>query len=260
MQLRAVVVDDEAPARQELSYILKELGVEVVRSAGNWDDALQAVNSEKPDIVFLDIELHDELNGLQVAAKLLELEHAPVIIFATAYDKYAVKAFEVNAVDYILKPFDKERIEKTIKRIKKRELSEKELTSKLHKLVSNLQAGEQNRSEIKKITKISAVKNGTIIPIDQSDIIYVWAEGRTSKIKTFDSKFNTAFSFGELLEKLDPIKFLKTHRSYCVNMDKIKEVQPMFKGTFNLVMNDKENSQVPVSRNFSKDLKMRLGI
>ncbi|QNG60765.1 LytR/AlgR family response regulator transcription factor [Metabacillus idriensis] len=246
--LKAFIVDDEPLARDELKYLLlRSKRVEIVGEADCIEDAIQQIPDRKPHLVFLDIELAED-SGLQLAEQIRALEPAPAIIFATAYDEYALKAFELNAVDYILKPFDEMRIQQTLDKISSLKSIggiDAQSISRSYKM-----AGEQTG-------KIALLVEERIVLVDIPTIVYVGsAEGKTI-IKTIELEYKTGDPLVTVEKKLNPDAFLRVHRSFLVNMHHISEIEPWFNSTYNLIM--KDGSKIPVSRTYVKELKQRLG-
>lgn len=254
--IRIFIVDDEAPARDELKYLLEQMGdVSVVGMARNGREALELIPLAKPQVVFLDIQMPD-LSGLAVACELLALmgdEGFPLLVFATAFDQHALEAFEVQALDYILKPFSAERLEKTMERLRrtleKHPVVNEVGVQKLDKILSLLEKPAQ--------PKLPVEENERIILLEAGEITYARVEGRHVLVKTRDASYKTGYSLSELEERLG---LLQTHKSYMVNREMVREVVPWFNGTYNLVMADQEKSQVPVSRTYVKSVRQALRI
>jgi two-component system, LytTR family, response regulator LytT len=279
MTLKALIVDDEQLARDELQYLLSSIeDVEVVAQGKNGIEAIALVPRLEPDVVFLDVQMPG-LDGFAVLRKLLEKtgpETLPQIIFATAFDKYAVRAFEVNAVDYLLKPFDRVRLEQALDRVRARlqnpalqnptlqnpaqighdlppsgprtpTLSREQVDSLIRLLEQQSGAapanGRNNSSRI-------VVQAGTrMLLVDQKELCFAAIDEGVISVSTptieGQSKCRT---LEELLELLDPQIFWRAHRSYVVNINHIKEVVPWFKSSYQLRMNDRKNTEIPVSR------------
>lgn len=252
LKLKALIVDDEYPARQELRHALSTDDVEIVGEATNAQEALALIKALDYQVLFLDISMPG-MSGLELGAIIQELPKRPNIVFVTAYDEYAVSAFEVNAVDYILKPFEPKRLKKAIDKVIKitQEASaEREAEPKTTSLPPN-----QIRIE-----RIPAEKQGKTILVAESDIFYAFTEQDYVYIKTFNNKLFTRFTLKELEARLNPNVFFRTHRCYLVNLHKVKEIVPFFNGTYNLTVEDQETSEVPVSRAQAKKLKKILGL
>ncbi|WP_258358759.1 LytR/AlgR family response regulator transcription factor [Moorella sulfitireducens] len=247
--IRALIVDDEEPARQELRYYIEQnADFTVCGEAAGGSEALELAYSLLPDVVFLDIELWD-LDGVEVARLLLKQERAPLIIFATAYDDYAVQAFELNAVDYLLKPFTAERVTTTLARV--RQLLQQHETPSLAGLLNQLAAN-------RKTTKVAAWKEDRLLIIDPGEIIYAEAQGHQVLLKTHQGILRFTGTLQELEEKLDR-SFLRVHRSFIINLDQVREVVPYFHGTYRLLLKDQEKTEIPVGRTYLKDVRSVLG-
>jgi two-component system LytT family response regulator/two-component system response regulator LytT len=273
MTLKALIVDDEQLARDELQYLLGSIDdVEVVAQGKNGIEAIDLVPRLEPDVVFLDVQMPG-LDGFAVLRKLLEKtgpETLPQIIFATAFDKYAVRAFEVNAVDYLLKPFDRARLEQALDRVRARlqspasqnpaqaghdpavsaprspALSQQQIDSLIRLIEQQSSAVPNNGRSSSKIV----VQAGTrMLLVDQKELCFAAIDEGIISISTptieGQSKCRT---LEELLELLDPQIFWRAHRSYVVNINHIKEVVPWFKSSYQLRMNDRKNTEIPVSR------------
>ncbi|MGN1402665.1 MAG: LytR/AlgR family response regulator transcription factor [Bacillus sp. (in: firmicutes)] len=243
--LKVYIVDDEMFARDELKYLLnRSRQVEVIGENDCIEDALGEIASTKPDLVFLDIELADE-SGLQLARDLEQLESPPAVVFATAYDEYALSAFDFNAVDYILKPFDEDRILKTLDKIKS--------IQKIGK--TKRQEPVFQQGDIHK--KLAICVDERIILLPYEDICYVESHEGKTVIKTNQSlhKVNETLAYWE--KRLPGGPFARVHRSFIVNMEQIAEIEPWFNSTYNLILQD--GSKVPVSRTYGKKLKQLVG-
>lgn len=253
--LKSLIVDDEMPAREELKYILSKMeNIEVVGEATHGMEALELINKFKPDIVFLDIEM-PKISGIDVARKLLEKNHRPKIIFVTAYDKFAVDAFEVNAIDYLLKPISEERLKKTLRKINSiKERDEVADYGKIKEIIEEIQG-----NKIEYLSRISVYYKDKLIPIVTKDIFYITIEDKTTIIVTENKKYEVNWSLNELMEKLNPKDFFRSHKSYIVNLNKIESVEPWFNYTYNINLRDKKEI-VPVSRSHTKEFKRIMNI
>lgn len=249
MPINTVIVDDERPARDELAYLLKGFPeVNVVAQGKNGLEALVLIKEHSPDLVFLDVEMPG-LNGFGVIKKLVERKlHLPQIVFATAYDHYAVQAFEVNAVDYVLKPFDKARIARAVQRAKKMVEAHASPVERLETLVGQLgAAGPKPRAAHP--VKLLVKSQSRMILVDAENMIYASIQDGAITIFARDTEGVSNFrTVEELMAALDPGVFWRPHRSYLVNINHIKEVVPWFKSSYMLKMDDKRASEIPVSR------------
>jgi len=245
MPLSAVIVDDEQLARHELAYLLSGADVNVVAQGKNGLEAVNLIREHTPDLVFLDVQMPG-LDGFGVIKKLLDRRiPLPKIVFATAFDQYAVKAFEVNAVDYILKPFDKKRVAQSVEKARaKIEAGGPE--EKLETLVRMLES--QKPSTAKILIKAA----GRLFLADPKDICYATIEDGVITVATsghagMEGQSNCR-TLEELFESLDPHLFWRAHRSFLVNINHIREVVPWFKSSYQLRMDDKKQTEIPVSR------------
>lgn len=263
-KLKALIVDDEYPARSELRFLLNKFNnIEVVGEATNAQEALTLINALDYSILFLDIEMPG-MNGLEVGARVQEMNNPPHVVFVTAYDDYAVSAFEVNAVDYILKPFDEKRLTQTINKIvkineRRRQQTANENTEN-EQTVPEVQPPINTDAQKIKIDRIPAEKQGKTILVNESDIIYAFTEQDYVYIKTQSDKLFTRFTLKELESRLNHAVFFRTHRCYLVNLHKVKEIIPFFNGTYTLIVEDNDKSEVPVSRAQAKKLRKILGM
>jgi len=256
MPINTVIVDDERPARDELAFLLKGLPeINVVAQGKNGLEAVALIKEHSPDLVFLDVQMPG-LDGFGVIKKLVERKlPIPQIVFATAYDHYAVQAFEVNAVDYVLKPFDKTRISQAVQRAKKMVEANTSPVQRLETLVNKLDAGEAKARAAAPV-KLLVKSQERMILIDADDMIY--ASIQDGAITIFSREIEGVSNYRtveDLMEALDESTFWRPHRSYLVNIKHIKEVVPWFKSSFMLKMNDKRASEIPVSRAQTKRLR-----
>jgi two-component system, LytTR family, response regulator LytT len=259
MPLSAVIVDDEQLARDELAYLLKNTGdVNVVAQGKNGLEAISLIKEHSPDLIFLDVQMPG-LDGFGVIKRLLDKKITlPKIVFATAFDQYAVKAFEVNAVDYLLKPFDKKRVAQSVQRARAQQEAEGLPAEKIDNLVRMLQAPKTHSSKI----LLKAV--GRMFLVDQREICYASIEDGVITVVTAGTSSMEGHSncrtLEELLASLDPGMFWRAHRSYLVNINRIREVVPWFKSSYQLRMDDKKQSEIPVSRSQTKRLRELFGL
>jgi len=260
MPLSAVIVDDEQLARDELSFLLKDVGdVNVVAQGKNGVEAVHLIREHNPDLVFLDVQMPG-LDGFGVIKKLLDKKVVlPKIVFATAFDQYAVKAFEVNAVDYLLKPFDKKRVAQSIQRVRAKMESGASPNDKLETLVRMLESQKEQTT-----SKVLIRSMGRLLLVDQRDICYASIEDGVISVVTAGPTGGEGQSncrtLEELLDSLDSKLFWRAHRSYLVNINRIKEVVPWFKSSYQLRMDDKKQTEIPVSRAQTKRLRELFGL
>ena len=257
MALSAVIVDDEQLARDELSYLLKSVeDVNIVAQGRNGLEAINLIKEHSPDLVFLDVQMPG-LDGFGVIKKLVDRKIAlPQIVFATAYDQYAVKAFEVNAIDYVLKPFDKKRVAQAIEKARRKIQSAG--AAGHEKLDTLMKLLEAQRPQNSKVLLRSA---GRLFLVDQKDVCFASIEdGIISLVATNLEGESNCRTLEELLDGLDSETFWRAHRSFVVNINRIKEVVPWFKSSYQLRMDDKKQTEIPVSRAQTKRLRELFGL
>ncbi len=262
--LRAVLVDDERLAREELGYLLGQLGgVEVIGQAGDGLEAVETIDRLQPDLVFLDVQMPG-LTGFDVARRMVDLEAGAQIVFVTAFDSRAIEAFEVNAVDYLLKPVDPARLDTAVQRVRRRIALERsdateasaaippDQIERLVRLVSERQA---RREQL-------AVKVGDRLMLAQAEDI-VCASMADETITIVTSQYTGTSNYrtlDDLHARLDPGVFWRVHRSHIVNINQIKEIVPWFSRNYILRMKDEKASEIPVSRTQTRRLREYLKI
>ena len=265
MDMRAVLVDDEQLARDELGYLLGQVGgVDIIGQAGHGDEALTTIEQLQPDVVFLDVQMPG-LNGFEVARRMVQNHSPSHIIFVTAFDQHAIEAFEVNAVDYLLKPVDPMRLEVAVDRVRRRMAAERPAEGngnganvnpadleKIIQLVTERQS-RRERLAIKVAERFLLVQSEEIIYASLADegiTVVTSQHSGTSNYRTLD----------ELQDRLDPSVFWRVHRSHLVNINKIKEIVPWFSRNYILRMQDAKSTEIPVSRTQTKRLREYLKI
>ena len=260
MDLRAVLVDDEQLARDELGFLLGQVGgVEIIGQAGNGVEALTAIDKLQPDVVFLDVQMPG-LTGFEVARRMLDTRALPQIIFVTAFDQHAIEAFEVNAVDYLLKPVDPARLEIAVDRARRRISIDRKLDlgdvapafvqAQIEKIVRLVAERQQRRDRlaIKVGARFMLVQAEEIIYaslVDEGIVVVTLKHSGTSNYRTLD----------ELQARLDPSVFWRVHRSHLVNINKIKEIVPWFSRNYILKMKDAKTTEITVSRTQTRRLR-----
>lgn len=262
MTLTALIVDDELLARRELQYLLEKTGsVSIVAEGSNGIEAVDLIRVHKPDLVFLDVQMPG-LDGFAVLKKLIDRKiPLPQVVFATAYDQYAVRAFEVNAFDYLLKPFDLRRVTRTVEKAVSRLATPPEIlnASRLDTLLHLLE--EQTRTPTSVATtappgKVVLRTQSRLLLIDQREICFASIdEGVITVITSHLEGQSNCRTLDELAAQLDAAIFWRTHRSFLVNLNHIREVVPWFNSSYQLRMDDQKKSDVPVSRSQTKRLK-----
>lgn len=253
--LRTVVVDDEQLAREELCFLLGELGgIDVVAQASDGVEALRVIEEYTPDVVTLDVQMPG-LTGFEVARRLLRAGMPSEVVFVTAYDQHAIQAFEVNAVDYLLKPVESGRLATAIERVRKRLETVRPPAAKtrpedLEKLLQLLSDRQDRREQL-------AVKIGDRFLLIQSDeVVHASVEDEVITVVTNSLSGTSNYrTLDELQTRLDPAVFWRVHRSHLVNINKIKEIVPWFSRNYMLKMKDGKGTEIPVSRAQTKRLR-----
>lgn len=251
LPISAIIADDEDLARAELKYLLDEIGdVEVVGEASNGLEAVELIRKLDPAIAFLDIQMPG-LDGLSVVRRLRESGiEPPHIVFSTAYDQFAVEAFRLEATDYLLKPVERERLEETLERARRLisdRISEPAATTPaprgpvLNRLL--VRSGQRN------------------LIVDPLELIFATIDGGVITLVTTQLEGQSSYrTLEELQSALDSDVFWRAHRSFVVNINRIREVVPWFKSTYQLKMDDKKGSEIPVSRLQSRRLREMLNL
>jgi two-component system LytT family response regulator len=245
--MRIVIADDEPLAREKLRLMLSaEPGIEIVAECKNGDETIRALNTRNPDLLMLDIQMPG-LDGFQVLSRFSP-DAMPMIIFTTAYDRHAVKAFEANALDYLLKPFDQERLRQAVNRARTELLraDDREATHRILNFLS-LNAGKQLPSE-----RMVIKSGGRVIFLSVDEIDWVEAAANYVKINVGKQAYLLRKGIGEIAERLDPSQFVRIHRSAIVNVKRIKELQPVNSGEYIVVLRD--GKELSCSRGYREGL------
>ncbi|KRL01668.1 LytR/AlgR family response regulator transcription factor [Liquorilactobacillus capillatus] len=245
--MNILIVDDEPLSRSELAYLLKQnITVTNIAEAEGTKDALAVLFSQNIDLIFLDISLNEE-NGFTLANELKQLANPPLVIFATAYDKYALQAFDINAIDYVLKPFEQTRINQALKKANAALLNQQHLSKPEKKTVK------------KAADFITLTTDEKTAVIKTKDILSATVDNGLLTVTTTDQRtFVSHETLSWVKNQLDPQKFMQVHRSAIVCVDCIREIQPWFNHTFVLILAN--DARVPVGRSFIKELKQRLNM
>lgn len=294
MTHRALLVDDESPARKELRFLLQDYtDLQIIGEATNALEALELVNNLDYSVVFLDIDMPG-VKGIDLARQIKERENAPAVIFITAHEEYAVDAFNVNALDYLLKPINPKRLEQALQKVFERSFTDPaggssnglsntfNSTNTLNAAygangaaAANAPAPAQNIPTPQQIIPASTEPLGTVtrplevVPAEHrgktillrpEEIIYIFTDKDNVFVKTHKESYLTRFTLKELEARLNPSLFFRSHRCYLVNIQRMRELIPYFNGTYSVVVDDHERSEVPVSRTQSRKLKEILGI
>lgn len=249
MVLKALIVDDEYPARMELRYQLENFpDVEIIGEATNAREALRLISALDYDVIFLDVQMPG-MTGVELVKQLKGREPMPKVVFVTAYENYAVPAFELRAVDYLLKPFESQRLAETVQRLR-----ESAAPSEGGGAPARAEGEESGRRQ-PALSFLMAEKDDKQIPVPLSDIVFIFSEGYNVFAQTHGERFLVRYTLQELTERLPPEQFFRSHRSYLVNIFQVKEISPYFNGAYILKVKDKEQSEVIVSRSNVKRMK-----
>lgn len=250
--IRVLLVDDEPLAREMIREMLKDDSeAEVAGECVNGREAIEAIQEHNPDLIFLDVQM-PEIGGFDVLEALKSV-HMPHVIFVTAYDQYAVRAFEVHALDYLLKPFDRERFDSAWRRAKAHILATRngEMDQRILAILEELKAGS------KYLERLVIKSGGRVFFLDTDDIDWIEAEGNYVSVHTGKKSHLLRETISSLEAQLDPKKFLRIHRSSIVKIDRIKELQPWFHGEYRVILLD--GTQLTLSRNYRENLQEALG-
>lgn len=238
-----MIVEDEKLARDELKYLInKDTDFEVIFEAGDGKKALEILDNNSIELLFLDIKIPG-ITGMEIARTLKDKENSPYIIFTTAYDEYAVEAFQLSAVDYLLKPISDQRLEESLKKVKKELNNKSNYNQRLENLFANLNAKNKDKS----LDKIAVMEKDYYLMLDFKDVYYFSTKEKKVWAHCHKKSYMTAFQLKEL-ESMLPEQFFRIHKSYIVNLKHIKAVIPWFKGKYQVLMEDFSEHKIPVSR------------
>jgi two-component system LytT family response regulator len=251
--IRTILVDDEAPARSRLRQLLKaEPGFRILAECTNGQQALEAIQKEKPDLVFLDMQM-PRLGGLEVCEAVAKTGATmPLVIFVTAYDEYALKAFEVHAIDYLLKPFDRERFQKALTHARETLTRARSAgtDSRIEALLSDLRANTRHPD------RLVFKQNGRVVFVRVETIDWIEADGNYVRMHAGTEAHYLRETLAGLEGQLPAGKFMRISRSAIVNLDRIKELQPLFYGDYAVILRD--GSKLNMSRNYRDRLETLL--
>lgn len=250
--MNVIIIDDESPARKRLRRLLTahNATVSIVGEAANGTEARELIDRLKPDLVFLDIQMPG-LNGFEV---LQQVKYIPVVVFTTAFDQYALKAFETNSVDYLLKPIEAGRLAQTISKIER-------LTAKADKgqIDKFIELAEQFKPK-KEVTAFPVKVGDTIHLVRLEEVVYIEAKDKYTSLHTLNGKeYLTDVSLKTMEEKL-PANFVRVHRAFTINQDHLLEISKYFQGRFILKMNDRTNTKITTGSTYSDSIKAGFGI
>jgi two-component system, LytTR family, response regulator len=257
MKIKTLIVDDEQPARDELAFLLKSFtDLEIAGQGKNGVEAVSLIRELEPQLVFLDVQMPG-LDGMGVVKRLLEKKvPLPIFVFVTAYEHYAVHAFEVNALDYLLKPLSRARLEKTVAKVRRVIETARTSSEKLDRLVQMV----EERPAVQK-TRLTVKSGGRLFLVDSDEVIFAAIEDGVISIVTKDLEGQSNFrTVEELQAVLDPNTFWRVHRSFLVNINRVKEIVPWFKSSYQLKMDDRKQTEIPVSRAQTRKLRELLNL
>ena len=246
--MRILIVDDEPPARERLKRLLADIeDVELIGEAADGPHAVEMIEEEQPDLVLLDIQMP----GLDGFGVIEALEEPLPVVFVTAYDEYAIHAFEVNALDYLLKPFSRERLEQAIHRAQEAQAEGQDLTSRLAPLLESL------ASQGHHLTRLAVRDGSRIRVLNAEEVDWIGIENEKTCVHVGNESYPIRRTLADLEARLDPERFFRAHRSAIVNLDRVKEVIPWFKGSHKLRLTT--GAEVDLSRARARTLREILG-
>lgn len=245
MKMTCIIIDDEALARDLLvEFLSSNENIEIIAQCSKGSDAVKQINELEPDLIFLDVQMPG-MDGFEV---LEQIEHKPYVIFTTAYDQYAIKAFDQNAVDYLLKPLDEERFNLALKRAADRIQHDQ---NNIDKLLNNIKKKDDSYS-----THLFVQKSEKLLNIPTGDIMHLEASGDYTVLTTAKDQYLSSSGIGKLEEKLDPEKFIRIHRSTIINLNYLKEIEKHFNG--GLIVKMENGKTFPVSRTYAKLIRKKV--
>ena len=251
-EIKVIVVDDELLGRERILSLLREhADIKIVGECANGREAVEAIQNLKPDLVFLDVQM-PKIDGFDVV-EIIGAENMPMVIFVTAYDEHAIRAFEINAVDYLLKPFDKERFEKAFDRAK-REIKRQESPTEIKENLRELLKEVKNEPSYLKRIPVKSASGTTFVPTEEID--WISASGHYLELHTSNKTHLIREKLSVIETKLDPQIFMRIHRSTIVNLDRIKSLHPMFNGDQLVIL--KNGRELNLSRNYYDKLMIHL--
>ena len=247
-KIRAVIIDDEPFARERVRRLLADdAEIEIVCEAGDGIEAVKVIKEKSPDLIFLDVQMPGK-DGFEVLASL-GAEETPVVIFLTAYDRYAVKAFEAAALDYLLKPFDEERLEKAVARAKT-------ALQKPSAESDQIETGEMLASEGEYLDRVLVKKGGRVFFFKTDEIEWVEAYGNYVRLHFENATYLLRETLSGLETRLDPQKFVRVHRSGLVNVELIREIETLSGGRARIIL--KSGAELETSRRLNRQLSRML--
>jgi two-component system, LytTR family, response regulator len=247
MSIRTIIVDDVDLARERIKLLLGDTELEIVAECANGREAIKAISQLKPDLVFLDIQM-PKIGGFEVV-ETIGVEEMPAVIFVTAYDEFALRAFEINAVDYLLKPFDEARLKRAVERARReilRQAPAGEVEEKLRRLLNEVRSGPKYLKRI----PVKSARHTTLVLTEEID--WISSAGHYLELHTGGEKHLIREQLSRLEAKLDPEKFVRIHRSIIVNLNSIKSLHPLFNGDHLVIL--KNGRELNLSRTYHEKL------
>ena len=259
-KIKTLIIDDEPLARRNIRLLLeKDPQIEILEECRNGREAVKAINTHSPDLIFLDIQM-PEMDGFDVLARVGP-EHIQAIVFVTAFDQYALKAFDVHALDYLLKPFDDERFAHALERAKT-QIEAREIDRLSKRLLALLEERESERTGAREhtnyLTRLMIKVAGRVTLLKVEDIDYIEADGNYAKLHVGKKSHLLREKMNDLEGRLDPAKFVRIHRSVIVNLDRIKEMHPHFNGDYIVVLEDGRKLRLSRSRRENLEARLKL--
>lgn len=248
--IRTIVADDEQPALDELCFLLRDFAdVEIVGQARDGLDAFRQIAAAQPQLALLDVQMPG-LDGFQVVREIQALEYAPLVIFVTAFDRYAIQAFEVSAVDYLLKPVSADRLVRALDRVRARLAGDTRLDQRLSQFLADLPM------RTRRLTRIPVRRRKNLHLIETHDIVFAQVKDGVVFIQTRDSEDVVSYrTLEEFATELNPEMFHRVHRSYLANVEHIREIIPQASGNYELLMDDRDGTRIPLSRQHARELR-----
>ena len=250
MKHKVYIVEDEKPARERLEkFISKFQEFELIGFSESGKNAAIEIDSLKPDLIFLDIQLTD-ITGIDL---LHLLSWKPQVIFTTAFNEYAIQAFDLQAIDYLLKPFSEERFKMAVEKSLKQLSGEKYNINQFKQLLNDW------KPQTDYLTRIPSKIGDKIYIINEDDVVYITSEDKLVFAYLFETKFLINYTLEQLLSRLNPDKFFRIHRSTIVNMDYVKTIETWFAGCYRMIVKDNKKTELTISRSAGKLLRQKLG-
>lgn len=250
MKHKVYIVEDEKPARERLEkFISKFQEFELIGFSESGKNAAIEIDSLKPDLIFLDIQLTD-ITGIDL---LHLLSWKPQVIFTTAFNEYAIQAFDLQAIDYLLKPFSEERFKMAVEKSLKQLSGEKDNINQFKQLLNDW------KPQTDYLTRIPSKIGDKIYIINEDDVVYITSEDKLVFAYLFETKFLINYTLEQLLSRLNPDKFFRIHRSTIVNMDYVKTIETWFAGGYRMIVKDNKKTELTISRSAGKLLRQKLG-